>query len=642
MIAGLLVIAIAAVGAAYGGIVIRAAPTRRDNVVFGVLAMTDAAMILWRGVNVLSGESIVSTAVTVPCAIGSVGLSLATIEFLWSFPRRPAMRWSWRAFFLAWGALGVASIVLFGDGEPWQGFRLAELAFFIPSSLLTFVLAGIAWHRTAERSARTVIGMLAFRWLFGTIAYSVGPIYGFFEEALWAETTIATLVSFVVIGTAVLRSELFSIRSAAAEVTVTATIALAVVLGGGAAILGVLRWTEPGALQTAMLIGATLVPLAIAAAGHVMYPRLEANVLAGLDERRARRLGVQGEPIPAEPDQAIAEAIRRIRSISDGAEVRWEMAAQLPPEVAAALRQTGEPQRTNLPSCCFVVPAFGAVPEREFADSMPRRATARPLVGAFTLHGGLIDRDTYVVARDLAAQVALVVERHSAISELEDARRLAALGQFAAAIAHDIRTPLTSISLNVQILRRKLQLPDDDREHLDIALEELERLDRSVAEILDFAKPLKLTPQPIDIGELIESATRGLSPVLSEKGVALVCEPQGELRPVHGDPQRLRQVLVNLLGNAADASTPGTEVTVRAKPADGAHIAIEVEDRGRGIHADDLPRIFEPFFTTRPDGTGLGLAICHKVVRAHGGDIQVRSAIGQGSTFTILLPAAAQ
>ena len=349
-------------------------------------------------------------------------------------------------------------------------------------------------------------------------------------------------------------------------------------------------------------------------------------MLAGLDERRARRLGVQGEPIPAEPALAIDEACKRIAAMGDGATVRWQPAAQLSPALAASLR-SGEPQRheEHLPACCFVVPALGA---------------DRKLVGAFAIEGGLIDRDTYVVARDLAARVALVVERHQAVAELEDAKRLAALGQFAAAIAHDIRTPLTSISLNVQILRRKLQLSDDDREHLDIALQELARLDKSVAEILDFAKPVKLTPQPIDVGELIEATTRGLSPVLSEKGVALRCEPQGELPQVNGDPQRLRQVLVNLVGNAADASTPGTEVTVRAKPADAAHIAIEVEDHGRGIKADDLPRIFEPFFTTRPDGTGLGLAICHKVVRAHGGDIQVRSALGEGSTFTILLPAA--
>ena len=627
MIGGLLTLAIAAVGAAYGGLVIRADPKRRDNLVFGVLAMTDAAMILWRGVNVLSGQSIVSTSVTVPCAIGTVVMALITIEFMWSFPRRPPMRWRWRALFLAWGALGLLSVALVDSGKPWFAFRLAELTFFSPATTVILFLGVLALRKTRDRDARIVIGMLCFRWAFGVLTYMLGPMFGFFEEAVWAETTFATLVSFVVIGTSVLRSELFSIRSAAAEATCAATIALSVVLGGAGAILAVLRSTEAGALQTTLLIGATLVPLAIAAAGRAMYPRLEANVLAPLDERRARRLGVQGEPIPAEPDRAIEEARRRISAIADGGNVRWQPAAQLSPALTALLR-TGEPQRcdeTNDLPACFTVPALGA---------------GRALVGAFHLEGGTIDRDTYVVARDLAVRVALVVERAQAINELEDARRLAALGQFAAAIAHDIRTPLTSISLNVQILRRKLQLPDDDREHLDIALEELARLDRSVAEILDFAKPVKLTPQPIDVGELIETTTRGLSPVLSEKGVALRCEPQGDLPHVQGDAQRLRQVLVNLVGNAADASTPGTAVTVRAMPADGAHIAIEVEDHGRGIDANDLPRIFEPFFTTRPDGTGLGLAICHKVVRAHGGDITVRSALGHGSTFTILLPAA--
>ena len=269
---------------------------------------------------------------------------------------------------------------------------------------------------------------------------------------------------------------------------------------------------------------------------------------------------------------------------------------------------------------------------------MPSSGADGVLVGAFYITGGTIDRDTYLVARDLAARVAVSVERAQAITALEDARRLAALGQFAAAIAHDIRTPLTSISMNVQILRRKLELTSDDREHFDIALEELARLDKSVAEILDFAKPVKLAAEEIDLGDLIEDAARGLAPVLTERGVALRCEPAGDLT-VHGDPLRLRQVLTNLVGNAADASTPGAEITVRAAASDG-QVAIEIEDRGRGIGADDLPRIFEPFFTTRPDGTGLGLAICHKVVRAHGGDIRVRSSPGEGSTFTVVLPAA--
>ena len=623
MIAGVLLLAIAAVGAAYGGLVIRAAPTRRDNVVFGALALSDALMITWRAINVLTGESIISESVTLPCSLGTMVMALLTMEFLHAFPGRRPMRWRWRAPVMAW-TLAAALVIALSNLPMAERFRLSELVFYGPATVLIFVLAWRARKHTQERAARVVIGMLCFRWGFGLLAYSLGPAYGYFEQALWAESTFATLLSFVVIGTAVLRKELFSIRSAAAEVTLASTMALAVVLGGGGAIFGVLRWTEPGILQTAMLVGATLVPLALGAIGRALYPRIEANVLAGIDERRAKRLGVQRGPLSVEPADAIAEACRRIAEVGEGARVTWRTAAQLPEALATTLRN-GEPQRTvELPDACFAVPALGA---------------NRTLVGAYLIEGGVIDRDTYVVARDLAAHVALAVERAEAVSELDDARRLAALGQFAAAIAHDIRTPLTSISLNVQILRGKLELTTDDREHFDIALEELARLDRSVAEILDFAKPMKLAPQSIDVSELLETMTRGLTPVLSERGVALTCEPSDELPTVKGDPQRLRQVLVNLVGNAADASAPGAAVTVRARAADATHVAIDVEDRGRGIHADDLPRIFEPFFTTRPDGTGLGLAICHKVVRAHGGDIQVRSIVGSGSTFTILLPA---
>ncbi len=616
---GILPLAIAAIGAAYAGLVIRAAPYRRDNVMFGALALTDAAMTAWRGFNVIAGDSIVDSAVTIPCSLATIVLALITIDFIASFPRRPGMGWRWRAALIAWGLAAAVVLVRFDHGFDWRK-SVSEWMFFAPAALLVFVLGGVSWRRTRDRDARAVIAMLWFRWAFGFSSYFIGPALGLFEQAVWAETTFATLLSFVVIGTAVLRTELFSIRSAAAEAVTIATIAFGVALGGGGAVLAVLRWTEPGTLQTALLVGATLVPLALAAAGRAMYPRLEERVLAPLDERRARRLGVQGEPLPPEPAAAIAEAARRITSIADGAAVTWQPAAQLPPELAASLR-TGEAQRDE---AAFSVPALGA---------------DRALVGAFSIEGGLIDRDTYLVAHELAARVALAIERAQAVSELEDARRLAALGQFAAAIAHDIRTPLTSISLNVQILRRKLELSPDDREHLDIAIEELARLDKSVAEILDFAKPMKLAPQRIDVDELIEATARGLTPVLSEKHIALRCEPGGELPAVHGDPQRLRQVLVNLVGNAADASQAGAEVVVRARK-DAARIAIEVEDHGRGIGEGDLARIFEPFYTTRADGTGLGLAICHKVVRAHGGDIEVRSVPGRGSTFTVLLPAA--
>ena len=287
-------------------------------------------------------------------------------------------------------------------------------------------------------------------------------------------------------------------------------------------------------------------------------------MLAGLDERRARRLGVQGEPLPADADAAIAEAMqahrldrrRRERALAD----RRAAAAELAERYAMASRSAAT--RRRLPAC-FIVPALGA---------------ERTLVGAFYIDDGTIDRDTYLVARDLAARVALAVEREQAVSELDDARRLAALGQFAAAIAHDIRTPLTSISLNVQILRRKLQLPDDDREHLDIALEELARLDKSVAEILDFAKPVKLAPQAIDVGELLEDAARACRRCCPRRASRCAASRAASCRPSTAIRSACARCSSTSSATPPTRRTPGAEVTVRASRADAA----QRRDRGRG------------------------------------------------------------
>lgn len=235
-----------------------------------------------------------------------------------------------------------------------------------------------------------------------------------------------------------------------------------------------------------------------------------------------------------------------------------------------------------------------------------------------------------------------VTERVRLAQELEESRRLASLGAFAAAIAHDIRTPLTSIQMNVQILGACVGLSDSDREYVDIALTEIDRLNRAVGEILEYARPLSLARVACDPAELAADVVRSLAPVHAEHGVEVVFAASATApgEAVAFDERHVRKVLVNLIDNAAEASKPGDRVEVRAH-AEPAGAVFVVIDRGKGIDPSQRERIFEPFFTTRADGTGLGLANARKIVRAHGGDIRVESAPGEGSRFTVTLPRAA-
>ncbi|MBW8773194.1 MAG: hypothetical protein JF590_07900, partial [Gemmatimonadetes bacterium] len=368
---GLIPLAIAAIGGSYGILVLRGWH-RRDNLMFGLIAVTDALITAWRGVNVLTGGSLVARGVITPCMYGTIVLALLTPEFIVAFPRRRPMSWRWRALLLAWGVAG--AILSWNAREPGnfvdRGELLAELVFYIPATLLVFGLGLRTYLRTPERDA-------------GTVTWIVGPMIGHFEALAWFESTFAAGVSFAVIGGMMLRSELFSIRSSSVEVLTYAAFGVLIMLGGGGAVMAALSYVPPGRLQEVALYGSTLVPLGLAAIGHAMYPRVERRVLAGLDERRARRLGIQGDPLPADAAAAIAEACHRVAAIGEGTTVRWVPNDELPPDVAAQLT-IGDPLRkgeiAGLPAC-FVIPALGA---------------ERMLVGAFYLDDGLIDRETYV------------------------------------------------------------------------------------------------------------------------------------------------------------------------------------------------------------------------------------------------------
>ena len=631
MIGGIALLCIAALGLAYSVLVWRAAPSRRENRVFATLAFVDAVQVAWRGAMVLAGYSMTAGLVMTPCTLATMVLALLSAEFLWGAAGgdEPTPRWLRAGL---WGASAVAAAFTIALDDSSSFARTIQSMYFTPCTA-TIVLLGVrALHRSRRVGVRLVVGALIFRWLFGHMVYAIGFPFGILGELLWIESTAAVLASCIVIGHAILRDQLFSVRGAMHQ-AIGGTLFGLIVLGvTAAAIGGALQGLAPGAAQHVALVAAAFVPVALLWAGRLLYPRIETRVLAGLDDRRAARLEALAEPLPDDALAALADGLSRLERMTAGS-VRW--LDGMPVSIGEIVAAAAEPDlRAGPEQPAEIAAALAALD----ADLLVAARTGRRVLGAWLLRGGIIDRDTLVVARALAGQVAVALDRRRVLGELEEARRLAALGQFAAAIAHDIRTPLQSVTMNVQILRRKANLPADDMEYFDIALEELARLERSVSEILDYAKPVRIAAAALDVRELVDEAARGLAAVIEGKGLSLSCQHDGALPPVVVDPQRLRQVLTNLVDNAASASPPGGAVVLRTR-ADADRVVIDVEDRGRGISADDLARIFEPFFTTRHDGTGLGLAICQKLVRAHGGELRVRSTLGHGATFSVVLPA---
>lgn len=217
--------------------------------------------------------------------------------------------------------------------------------------------------------------------------------------------------------------------------------------------------------------------------------------------------------------------------------------------------------------------------------------------------------------------------------------RLATLGQLAAQLAHEIGTPLSSVSGHLQLALLQRELPGPLRERLEVASREIARIGRIVRDYLDSTRGLepehKLTLLSKLLGEAVE-VTGGLEP---GRRPQVEVDVQDDPSDFVTDPGLLRQIVINLLANAFDAVGREGQVGVSVR-VQGGKVAIAVRDTGAGIPPEDLRSIFEPFYTTkgRGKGTGLGLAICRELAKALGGSIDVESAPGRGSTFTVHLP----
>lgn len=260
----------------------------------------------------------------------------------------------------------------------------------------------------------------------------------------------------------------------------------------------------------------------------------------------------------------------------------------------------------------------------------------------------------------LATQMSVVIENSRVYQQMKDRDRLALLGQMAAGLAHEIRNPLGAIKGAAQLLADPAPegSPVDEppaREFIGIILEEVERLNRVVGSVLDLARPSDKAVLPVDVNGVVRRTLQVLSAEQSQEEIEITPSLASDLPRVAIDPEQLRQVLMNLIRNAMQAVQLKGKVNVSTRVRFGrgtrpghskgeaeAFVEITVADTGPGISRTVLEKLFLPFFTTKEKGTGLGLAISQRIVQGAGGRIEVRSFEGKGSTFTVVLPAAAE
>jgi len=322
-----------------------------------------------------------------------------------------------------------------------------------------------------------------------------------------------------------------------------------------------------------------------------------------LDVNRSFR-ALFGVPDPLPPDLAIpslgAPALRRVLRHWDGTEPRL---------IRRLVLGDLEGQGRLLP-----VPA--AFPPQAFLQFTPHRD--RSGVDEGTLKGLLEDR----------------------LQQISNLERLRALGETAAVIVHEIRVPLSSIHLGIESVRLSRALDPSLCSRLDVALEQLDRVDRLLGSIRNFARPRRPAPRPMDVRKTFSDALAAVEASLQGPRTTVAIEVRPEPLRIVADPEFIAEAVQNLIVNAVEAQPQGGAISLSATPSRlrQGWVEIRVVDQGSGIPPQLIDRVFQPFFTTKRTGTGLGLAIVKNLVELHGGFISLNSRQGRGTTVTIELP----
>jgi signal transduction histidine kinase len=291
-----------------------------------------------------------------------------------------------------------------------------------------------------------------------------------------------------------------------------------------------------------------------------------------------------------------------------------------------------------------------AAGERNVKSSIDSRDEIGDLAGRFNdMSRSLVEREDSIIElnRNLEEKVqsrtAELEEKNRLLvqtrEELLRVEKLAAIGELAAGVAHEINNPMAIIRGNTELLQ--LSVPEDApiREEVDTIFQQVKRVERIVSNLLKFARREQMEAGTVRLNELLHEIVGQIGHQVSLEGIELVEQYAESVAQVEGDADQLRQVFTNLVLNAVQAMPSGGVLSVRTQPVEPAgSYEVKIADTGVGIALENLRQVFNPFYTTKASGTGLGLSVSYGIVREHGGRIDVESVPGGGSTFTVVLP----